>query len=295
MKSKISQNYPLQLIFSVKHYMQFTTEVKVMTIIQEYYNNGVNTEWTRMDRHPLEFEITKRNLDEFIPSKSKIADIGGGPGRYSFYLASQGYNVTLIDLAEKNIEFAKEKGKEIGIKLKNYIHANILEIDFIPANSFDSVLCMGPLYHLINKEDRIKAIDQCLRILKPNGILVITFVTTFAQSISLLKRSPEKISEWIPVLNKTISTGINVDDFDTGFTEAYFFHPLEIELFMQQFSLQMLKISGAEGLGCQSEEILKLLPKEKLKEWIDFFYLHGSDPSILGANQHIIYIGKNIS
>jgi hypothetical protein len=89
MKSKISQNYPLQLIFSVKHYMQFTTEVKVMTIIQEYYNNGVNTEWTRMDRHPLEFEITKRNLDEFIPSKSKIADIGGGPGRYSFYLASQ--------------------------------------------------------------------------------------------------------------------------------------------------------------------------------------------------------------
>ena len=266
-----------------------------MTIIQEYYNNGVNTEWTRMDRHPLEFEITKRNLDEFIPSKSKIADIGGGPGRYSFYLASQGYNVTLIDLAEKNIEFAKEKGKEIGIKLKNYIHANILEIDFIPANSFDSVLCMGPLYHLINKEDRIKAIDQCLRILKPNGILVITFVTTFAQSISLLKRSPEKISEWIPVLNKTISTGINVDDFDTGFTEAYFFHPLEIEPFMQQFSLQMLKISGAEGLGCQSEEILKLLPKEKLKEWIDFFYLHGSDPSILGANQHIIYIGKNIS
>ena len=29
-----------------------------MTIIQKYYNNGVNTEWTRMDRHPLEFEIT---------------------------------------------------------------------------------------------------------------------------------------------------------------------------------------------------------------------------------------------
>ena len=165
-----------------------------MTIIQEYYNNGVNTEWVRMDRHPLEFEITKRNLDESIPPKSKIADIGGGPGKYSFYLASIGHNVTLIDLAEKNIEFAKEKGKEIGIKLENYIHANILEI----------------------------------------------------------------------------------------------------EPFMQQFSLQMLKISGAEGLGCQSEEILKLLPKEKLKEWIDFFYLHGSDPSILGANQHIIYIGKKI-
>jgi hypothetical protein len=45
-----------------------------MTIIQKYYNNGVNTEWTRMDRHPLEFEITKRNLDESIPPKSKIAD-----------------------------------------------------------------------------------------------------------------------------------------------------------------------------------------------------------------------------
>ena len=29
-----------------------------MTIIRKYYNNGVNAEWTRMDRHPLEFEIT---------------------------------------------------------------------------------------------------------------------------------------------------------------------------------------------------------------------------------------------
>ena len=29
-----------------------------MTIIRKYYNNGVNTEWTRMGRHPLEFEIT---------------------------------------------------------------------------------------------------------------------------------------------------------------------------------------------------------------------------------------------
>jgi len=56
-KSKISQNYPRQLIFSVENYTQFTMEVKVMTIIQKYYNNGVNTEWIRMDRHTLEFEI----------------------------------------------------------------------------------------------------------------------------------------------------------------------------------------------------------------------------------------------
>ncbi len=84
-----------------------------MTIIQKYYNNGVNNEWTRMDRHPLEFEITKRNLDESIPPKSKIADIGGGPGKYSFYLASIGHNVTLIDLAEKILNLQKKKVRKL--------------------------------------------------------------------------------------------------------------------------------------------------------------------------------------
>ena len=40
---------------------------------------------------------------------------------------------------------------------------------------FDIVLCMGAFYHL-NQNMRCKAMEQCLRLLKSNGILVISYI-----------------------------------------------------------------------------------------------------------------------
>ncbi len=72
--------------------------------IEKFYDNTVNSEWTRIERHRLEFEMTKRALDSFISSRSIIADIGCGPGKYSLYLAKKNHRVTSVDLSEKNIE-----------------------------------------------------------------------------------------------------------------------------------------------------------------------------------------------
>lgn len=66
-----------------------------------------------------------RYLKENLMLNSKILDVGGGPGRYAFALTELGHNVTLFDLSEGNIEFAKNKSKnkskELGITLDNYM------------------------------------------------------------------------------------------------------------------------------------------------------------------------------
>ena len=86
-----------------------------MNKIEEFYDNQYE-EWDRFYKHPVEFEMTKRYIDSYIPNNSlDIIDIGGGPGRYSFYLASKGHRVTLLDLSKHNIDTAKEKSKELGI------------------------------------------------------------------------------------------------------------------------------------------------------------------------------------
>src|SRR5690606_3522342 len=113
--------------------------------IRKYYDDSVEIEWSRLDRHPLEFEITKRHIDEFITCKSKIADIGGGPGKYSFYFAEKKHEVTLVDLSPKNIEFANQKEKESGITLQKTYVGNAINLSFLESASFVVVLCMGPL------------------------------------------------------------------------------------------------------------------------------------------------------
>ena len=263
-------------------------EVDVINKVQNYYDKSVEVEWTRMDRHPLEFEITKRHIEQFIMPKSKIVDIGGGPGKYSFYFASKGHKVTLVDLSPNNISYANTKQNEIGIKLEQTIVGNAIDVSFLPSESYDVVFCMGPLYHLIDSIDRSSVINECKRVVKKNGFIVFSFITVMAQMISLLKRNCEKIDEWYEHLVNTISSGINNPEFDSEFTEAFFIHPFEIENYIKSNGLEVIKLAGAEGFANQSEEILKKLPKEKLNKWIELTYKYTEDKSIIGSNQHVI-------
>ena len=63
-------------------------------IIRDYYDENVQKEWDRIPNRP-EFMLTCRMLDRYIKPGDKVLDIGGGPGRYSFYLAHKGCDVTL--------------------------------------------------------------------------------------------------------------------------------------------------------------------------------------------------------
>lgn len=121
-------------------------------IVRENYNNNAQAEWERLDGFHFEFEIAKHYLNKYLRGKT-VLDIGGGPGRYSVYLAQQGYDVTLVDLSEGNIELAKQKFLEYGLDVKAYV-CDARDLFSLQLEKFDNVLLMGPLYHLSNIEDR---------------------------------------------------------------------------------------------------------------------------------------------
>ena len=57
-------------------------------IIQDFYNTSVENEWNRIENRP-EFLLTCRMLNRYIKPGDKVLDVGGGPGRYSIYLAAK--------------------------------------------------------------------------------------------------------------------------------------------------------------------------------------------------------------
>ncbi|TYB30315.1 MAG: class I SAM-dependent methyltransferase [Candidatus Mcinerneyibacterium aminivorans] len=100
-----------------------------MEEIEKFYDdNNVEYEWSRLDDHKLEFDITKKYLDQYLFSNSTVLDVGGGPGRYAFYLTSKGHEVFLVDLSAENINLAREKADEKDIDLKDYIHSDTLNL-----------------------------------------------------------------------------------------------------------------------------------------------------------------------
>ncbi len=261
-----------------------------MSRVEDFYDN-LYDEWSRLDRHRIEFEITKMYLDKYIPNKnSEIFDIGGGPGRYSFYLASKGHKVTLLDLSQHNIDVAKEKSKHLNIELEDYIKGNALNLSNIN-KTFDVILLMGPLYHLTKEEDRKKSIEEALKLLKNGGILIAAFISDYApiqDALSYLRFDGEKndVKELLSYLND----GINNEE--AGFTTAYFTSAEEAQSLMKSYNLEQLAFVGIENiLGCKESEILTL-PEEDIKKWIDLGFNLSQDKSLYGTSQHYLYIGK---
>ena len=50
-----------------------------------------------------------------LRSNTRILDIGGGPGRYSVWLAQQGHQIVLADLSPELLRIAQEKITEADV------------------------------------------------------------------------------------------------------------------------------------------------------------------------------------
>ncbi|RHW38114.1 class I SAM-dependent methyltransferase [Neobacillus notoginsengisoli] len=258
-----------------------------MNEIERWYDEEYD-EWTRLDRHKIEFEITKRYLDETIQGENlEIFDIGGGPGRYSIYLAEKGHKVSLLDLSKRNIEKAKIKAAENGVALKDYIHGNALELAPFQ-QKFDVILLMGPLYHLVKREERAAAVEGALRLLKRGGLLVASFISSYAPIQDSLKHL-DPIEETENILSY-LEDGLNQGEL--GFTTAYFINPLEAKRFMNSFELEEIIFAGIENVLGSRETAINQLDEGQYKKWLDICYRLSRDQNLIGTSEHLLYIGR---
>ncbi|MBT2641530.1 methyltransferase domain-containing protein [Bacillus sp. ISL-41] len=256
----------------------------------EYWYDHEYDEWERLNRHKIEFDITKRYLDEFIIGDNlEIFDIGGGPGRYAIHLAERGHKVTLLDLSKKNIEVAKQKSFEKGITLGGYIHGNALELEGMD-HQYDVVLLMGPLYHLIKESERRKAVEGAINLLKPNGIMIVTFISSYAPlQDHLMNLYPiESVQEILGYFQIGENKGGN------GFTTAYFTKPNEARKFMDSTGLKELKFAGIENVLGYKEKEITFLEDGEYRKWIEIGYRLSTDEYLLGTSQHLLYIGRKL-
>lgn len=258
-----------------------------MNEIENWYDEKYD-EWDRLERHKIEFDITKRYLDEYIIGKDlEIFDIGGGPGRYSIYLADKGHRVSLLDLSNRNIEVAKEKSKERNIELDAYIHGNALELGEYE-QKYDVILLMGPLYHLVKEFDRKAVVEGALRLLKPNGIIVASFISNYAPIQDYLKglHTMESVDELLVYLKD----GENIEE--KGFTTAYFTDYKEAKNLMNSCGLTEMVFAGVENILGSKEIEINMLEDNEYKKWLEMCYQLGQDENLMGTSEHFLYIGR---
>ena len=254
-------------------------------IISDYYNQ--TDEDGRLDetRHgQLEYATTMHYIHRFadLDKKSKILEVGAATGRYSIALAKEGFDVTAVDLVEKNIEILKKNSE--GITNIHPMLGDATKLTGLDDDSFDVTMILGPMYHLYDREDVDKAIDEAIRVTKPGGTIMFAFISVFAFAYAnhldgnWKNGEKENFTEDYKVrhFKEQMFTGYDVTEFEDLFTgkETEYITTTGVDGFI----LAMEKSSEFE----MSDEDF-----ESLKKW----YLAFSEKrELLGSSTHLLYI-----
>lgn len=256
--------------------------------IENYYNNYQEDIRLHKDRaHKTEFLTSLKFMLNTIPPKAKILDACAGTGAYAFDLAARGFEITAGDIVETHVGTMRKLNDEKKL-IKKIVKTDVLDLSQFEENSFDVVLCMGALYHLNHAEDRKKAISECLRVLKPNGIFVGAYINRYAKILKDMINGIENMDIAMQVFKK----GNSPEKYDG---EAFYKTiPNEFENEIKEFGLKKLHHIGTDGIGYAISDRLNEMTEEQFETWLDYHIKTCEDPNILGYSMHGLFIAKKI-
>ena len=266
----------------------------VKTVIDYYQNSN---EDIRMSENPLEFLRCKDIISRYLSNDNlSILDIGGAAGAFSFWLADQGHSVSLLDISPKHIEIAKLHEMENGIKLTSTAIGDARDLPY-DMNSFDLVLLMGPLYHLINKSDRLVSMREAYRVLKPNGRIICEVISRFASMVDGFLFGLVNDPDFVPIMQRDIKTGIHKDTSQSKryFTNGYFHLADELSNEIEEAGFKFEDTIAVTSFGCTIPEIEKKLADENYRKvLLETIKSVEKEPSLMGISSHYIGIGRKI-
>jgi SAM-dependent methyltransferase len=260
--------------------------------IQIYYENSVEGEDSRLERHQLERDITWLYFEEYLPKSGNILEIGAATGVHTYWMAQRGYKITAIDLSQNELDFNKNRLAEHDFQHNVETRVrDARDLGDLPENGFDAVLLMGPLYHLVQELDRKLAVEQAVRRLKPGGIFFSSHISRFGILGDLLKNVTGWIEEQDEV-HSIIELGRDPENYHPGEFRGYFSTLEEIAPLHEQAGLETIVIAGVEPAISADDQSYNILEGKRRQLWLDLFYSISRVPSMIASSRHILYIGR---
>jgi ubiquinone/menaquinone biosynthesis C-methylase UbiE len=258
----------------------------------EHYGTGYERDRLAEGSSRIEFARTKELLRRFLPSApATILDVGGGPGVYAAWLSDEGYQVHLVDVVPLHVEqaAAAAQGRDPSFTVELGDARSLVQDD----SSYDAVLMLGPLYHITEREERVRALAEAKRVVRPGGMVAAAAISRFASLLDGL------LSGWLgdPAFDAIVARDLLEGQHrnPTGrlewFTTAFFHHPDELRAEVEDAGLQFEGLFGIEGPGWllwqrwdESRGLEDILYAARAVE---------QEESLIGASAHLLVVARN--
>jgi SAM-dependent methyltransferase len=216
--------------------------------LRAYYERGRERNRLTDPQGELEFTRTAEILLRALPpAPAVVADIGGGPGRYSLWLAGLGYQVEHRDLMPLHVSQLSAEIDLMGLSSIRTAVGDARDLDLADA-SVDAVLLLGPLYHLLQRSERLAALCEAARVVRPGGPIFAAAISRWAIQIDgiLRARTYREYPVAFEVAGETGRTGL-MAPLHAGSFSAFCHRPEELRAEATEAGLEVTDLVSVEG------------------------------------------------
>lgn len=261
-----------------------------------HYESGVEEKrLLKEGSYSLEFYRTKQILSRYLPRKPvTILDVGGGPGRYSFWLASKGHRVHLVDIVPLHIRQARAIQRKSKHPLASIRLGDARKLD-LENGSVDIVVLFGPLYHLVQKKERFKALSEARRVLSRRGLVFAAGISRFTSALDGAFMGYIRDPAFIKIIEQDLKTGQhrNPDNVPEYFTTSFFHHPDELKAELRQAGFKSIKVYAITGFAWLMPKLKQFWADPTLRsQLLAILEQLELEPSMLGVSDHLLAIGQ---
>jgi len=246
------------------------------------------------------FQLEQARTQELIlrhlpPAPATIIDAGGGAGAYACWLASRGYEVHLIDPVPKHVEQARVASQQQ--PEHPLASAEVGDARHLPQGeaSADAVLLLGPLYHLVERPDRIACLREARRVSRPGGVVWGSAISHFGSLFDSLSNGFFDDPAFAPILARDLEDGQHRNPTSNlmYFTDAFFHRPGELSRDFLAAGFQVIELVAIEGPGWLARDFDRLWNDPAQRErLLAAVRKVEREPSVLGASSHIMAVGR---
>lgn len=250
--------------------------------IEKHYNKHPE-DLRLLRRHGMvEFATTMHHLHRYLQPGAQVLDIGAGTGRYTSALMAEGYQVKAVELVRRNIDvFLKREPKA------DVLQGDARNMPFIPTHSADVTLLLGPLYHLIGFDEKLKALNEARRVTRPGGLI---FVAYLMNEYSILSYCFDEDR-----IGGLLARGVVDEQFhiQAQADELYDYVRIDdINALDQAAGLERVTIFSPDGAADYMRTRLNRMSDETFAHFIEYQKCISERPDLIGAGSHVVDVVK---
>ena len=258
--------------------------METLKALTQFYGNYDEDNRLNTRYGMVEFLTTMRYIEKYLRPGMRILEIGAATGRYSHFLARQGYRVDAVELIDHNIEIFKRN--TVPSENITITQGNAKDLQGFGDNTYDITLLLGPMYHLFTEEEKLQALSEAIRVTKKGGIIFSAYCMGDA-SVLMYGFGKGKIHE---ILEKCMIDPVTFKTFSQPWDLFELHRKEDIDALRSHFPVTQLHFLATDGYANHMRQTMSEMDEDTFRLFMQYHFATCERPDMIGYSNHTLDI-----